>query len=130
MQAFTLQCAGGSGVAAGASVAACAAAPDDAEGLGVRSGAIIGAPRFAGGAVGTGGFSGAEIFGWTSAGAAGGAGAAGVFGTATIGLLGGGGRGGAAALNPALVSTIGDMGADTQSSPSSTLPSAINSTAP
>jgi hypothetical protein len=51
-----------------------------------------------------------------------------VFGTATVGLLGG--RGGAAALNPAFVSTIGDMGADTQSSPSSTLPSAINSTTP
>ncbi len=53
-----------------------------------------------------------------------------MFGTATIGFLGVGGAGGAAALSPALVSTIGDMGADTQSSPSSTLPSAIASTAP
>ena len=126
MQAFTLQCTSSSGVAAGASVAACAAAPDDAEGLGVSPGATIGAPRFARGVVGTGGFTGAEIFGWTGGAAKG----AGVFGTATVGLLGGCGRGGAAALNPALVSTMGDMGADTQSSPSSTLPSAINSTAP
>ena len=52
-----------------------------------------------------------------------------MFGTAIIGRLGAGGNGGAAALNPALVSNIGDMGADTQSSPSSTLPSAITSTA-
>ena len=57
----------------------------------------------------------------------------GVIGTAgavTVVVLGLGGAGGSAALNPALVSTIGDMGADTQSSPSSTLPSAIASTAP
>jgi hypothetical protein len=57
----------------------------------------------------------------------------GVIGTAgavTVVVLGFGGAGGSAALNPALVSTIGDMGADTQSSPSSTLPSAIASTAP
>jgi len=130
VQAFTLQFAGGSGAAAGAaaggSVAACAA-PDDADGLGVRPGAIIGAPKFAVGAVGAGGLTGAEIFGWTGAGATGGAG---VFGTATVALLGAGGNGGALALNPALVSTIGDMGADTQSSPSSTLPSAIASTNP
>jgi hypothetical protein len=53
-----------------------------------------------------------------------------VFGTATVRLLGVGGAGGAAALNPALVSSIGDMGAETQSSPSSTLPSAIARTAP
>ena len=51
MQAFTLQCAGGSGAAAGASVAACAA-PDEADGLGVRPGATIGAPKLALGAVG------------------------------------------------------------------------------
>ena len=126
MQAFTLQFAGGSGAAAGASVAAWAA-PDDADGLGVRPGAIIGAPKFALGAVGAGGLTGAEIFGCAGAGATGGAGG---FGTATVALLGAGGNGGAAALNPALVSTIGDMGADTQSSPSSTLPSAIASTAP
>ena len=125
MQAFTLQCAGGSGAAAGASVAACAA-PDEADGLGVRPGATIGAPKLALGAVGAGGLTGAAIFGWTGAGATGGAG---VFGTAMVGRLGGGGNGGAAALNPALVSTIGDIGADTQSSPSSTLPSAITSTA-
>ena len=73
---------------------------------------MIGAPRFARGAAGTGGFAGAEMFGWNGTGAAGGAG---VFGTATVGRLGVGGTGGAAALNPALVSTIGDMGADTQS---------------
>ena len=63
MQAFTLQFAGGSGAAAGASVAACAAVPDDADTLGFRPGAIIGAPRSARGADGTGGFAGAEIFG-------------------------------------------------------------------
>ena len=125
MQAFTLQCAGGSGAAAGASVAACAA-PDETDGLGVRLGAIIGAPKFALGAAGAGGLTGAAIFGCTGAGATGGVG---VFGTAMIGRLGAGGNGGAAALNPALVSSIGDMGADTQSSPSSTLPSAITSTA-
>ena len=63
---------------------------------------------------------------------AGATGGAGVYRQAagTVGVLGFGGAGGAAALNPALVSTIGDMGADTQSSPSSTLPSAIASTAP
>jgi len=38
--------------------------------------------------------------------------------------------GGATARSPDSVSTIGDIGADTQSSPSSTLPSAIASTAP
>lgn len=48
MQVFTLQFAGGSGAAAGASVAACAAVPDEADTLGFRPGAIIGAPRFAG----------------------------------------------------------------------------------
>ena len=120
-----MQYAGGSGAAAGASVAACAA-PDETDGLGVRLGAIIGAPKFALGAAGAGGLTGAAIFGCTGAGATGGAG---VFGTAMVGRLGAGGNGGAAALNPALVSNIGDMGADTQSSPSSTLPSAITSTA-
>jgi hypothetical protein len=37
--------------------------PDDADTLGFKPGAIIGAPRFARGADGTGGFAGAEIFG-------------------------------------------------------------------
>ena len=52
-----------------------------------------------------------------------------MIGTAMVARLGAGGNGGAAALSPALVSTIGDLGADTQSSPSRTLPSAITSTA-
>jgi len=38
--------------------------------------------------------------------------------------------GGAAARSPASVLIIGDIGADSQSSPSSTLPSVITSTAP
>jgi len=38
-------------------------------------------------------------------------------------------RGGAAARNPASVFAIGDIGADSQSSPSNTLPSAIAATA-
>ena len=41
MQAFTLQFAGGSGAAAGVSVAACAAVPDDADTLGFKPGAVI-----------------------------------------------------------------------------------------
>lgn len=88
---------------------------------------MTGAPRFPRDAGGTGGFAGAETFGLGVAGAVGVAGTAGA--TAVV-VLGVGGAGGAAALNPALVSTIGDMGADTQSSPSSTLPSAIARTAP
>jgi hypothetical protein len=39
-------------------------------------------------------------------------------------------RGGATACRPAWVSTIGDIGADSQSSPSRTLPRVIASTAP
>ena len=39
-------------------------------------------------------------------------------------------RGGATTRNPASVFTIGDIGADSQSSPSNTLPSAIAATAP
>ncbi len=39
-------------------------------------------------------------------------------------------RGGAAARRPASVSAIGDIGADSQSSPSNTLPRAIAATAP
>jgi hypothetical protein len=59
-------------------------------------------------------------FGITGAAAAGG-------GIAAVG--GDAARVGATALNPASVSTIGDIGADSQSSPSSTLLSAIATTA-
>ncbi len=76
-----------------------------------------------------------------AAGALGAAGATSFGGTigAPIGALGatgdtttgaGGGRTAGGACNPASVSTIGDIGADSQSSPSNTLPRVITSTAP
>jgi len=83
---------------------------------------MIGAPIFAFGGVGVGEVIGRPTFGGIS-------GAGGVVGTLTL-AVGTTGAGGAAAFKPALVSTIGDIGADCQSSPSSTLPSAIASTAP
>jgi hypothetical protein len=88
-------------------------APDDAGVLtllgAARLGETIGAPMGADGADG-------------AAGAATGSGETAGAGAAT--------RGGAAARRPASVSAIGDIGADSQSSPSNTLPRAIAATAP
>lgn len=88
-------------------------APDDAGVLtllgAARLGETIGAPMDAFGADG-------------AAGAATGSGETAGAGAAT--------RGGAAARRPASVSAIGDIGADSQSSPSNTLPRAIAATAP
>ena len=85
-------------------------APDDAGVLtllgAARLGETIGAPMGADGADGAA----------TGSGETAGAGAA--------------TRGGAAARRPASVSAIGDIGADSQSSPSNTLPRAIAATAP
>lgn len=87
---------------------------------GFSPGATIGAPIFAFGCAGAGGAIGFAAF----AGAAGTGGVVAVF-TSALGTTAG-----ATALSPALVSTMGDIGADNQSSPKSTLPSAIASTAP
>ena len=88
-------------------------APDDAGVLtllgAARLGETIGAPMGADGADGADGAA-------TGSGETAGAGAA--------------TRGGAAARRPASVSAIGDIGADSQSSPSNTLPRAIAATAP
>jgi hypothetical protein len=100
----------------GSAATACAAALGDAGTFALpgaaRPGAIIGAPMVALGDPGA------------VAGAAetGGGGALAGVGAAT--------RGGATARSPASVSAIRDIGADSQSSPSNTLPSAITATAP
>ena len=101
MQASTLHCTCGSGTAIGGAGGACAAVAAGALGAGAtRLGGTIGAPIGAFGAVG-------------------------VTATGT-----GGGRTAAGACNPASVSAIGDIGADSQSSPSNTLPRVMTSTAP
>jgi hypothetical protein len=109
---------------------------------------MIGAPMFA---LGAGGVTGGAMFaaGLGGAGRAAGTLAAGLGGAARaagtleaeLGGVGPGmgaltaaldtaGAGGATARSPAAVFIIGDIGADAQSSPRSTLPSAISSTAP
>lgn len=87
--------------------------------LGLKPGATIGAPRFALGCAGAAGVGFAAFAGATAA--------DGVVAALTSAL---GATGGGTALSPALVSTMGDIGADSQSSPNSTLPSAIASTTP
>jgi hypothetical protein len=80
---------------------------------------MIGAPIFAFGCAGAEGAIGFATLVDTS-------GAGAVLGAfAALGVTGAG-----TALSPALVSTMGDIGADNQSSPNSTLLSAIASTAP
>ena len=95
---------------------------------------MIGAPIFA---LGAGGVTGGAMFaaGLGGAGRAAGTleaelGGVGPGMGALTAALGTAGAGGAAARSPAAVFTIGDIGADAQSSPRSTLPSAISSTAP
>jgi hypothetical protein len=81
---------------------------------------MIGAPIFAFGCAGAEGAIGFATLVDTS-----GPGAVfGVFASALVVTAAG------TALSPALVSTMGDIGADNQSSPKSTLPSAIASTVP
>jgi hypothetical protein len=91
---------------------ACAAVAGEVGGAGLRLGEMIGAPMFVLGVASAGGGIDGVLF------AVGLAGAGRAIGALTV------------ALSPALVSTIGDIGADCQSSPKSTLPSAITSTAP
>jgi len=139
---LTLQRACGSGAAAGESAVACAAAAEEngtglelwfesgpglwlvfwvaGLWLGLSPGATIGAPIFAFGCAGAEGAIGFAMSVGTAA--SGGLVDALAF---ALGVTGGG-----TALSPALVSTMGDIGADSQSSPKSTLPSAIASTAP
>jgi len=111
----------------GSAAAASAVAPDGAGTfvlLGrVRLGETIGAPIGAFGASGVGALAagGGATAGGAGVEARGGAGT-GDDGAAT--------RGGATARSPASVSAIGDIGADSQSSPSNTVPSAIAATAP
>lgn len=101
-------------MAIGSAATACAAALDGAGTLAppgvTRPGGTIGAPMVA-----------LEASGPVAGVAGAGVGAAAGIGTAT--------RGGAAARNPASVFAIGDIGADSQSSPSNTLPTAIAATA-
>jgi len=87
---------------------------------GLSPGATIGAPIFAFGCADVAGAIGFA----TSVGTAAAGGLVDAF-TFAFGVTGAG-----TALSPALVSTMGDIGADSQSSPKSTLPSAIASTAP
>jgi len=102
VQASTLHCTCGSGATIGGAGGAGAAAAAGALGAAgaVRLGGTIGAPIGALGATGV-----------TATGA-------------------GGGRTAGGACSPASVSAIGDIGADSQSSPSRTLPRVITSTAP
>jgi hypothetical protein len=74
-----------------------------------------------------GGTIGAPMVALDASGAVAGVAGAGVGGA--VADVGAATRGGAAARNPASVFAIGDIGADSQSSPSNTLPSAIAATA-
>jgi len=113
VHASTLHFTSGAGALIIAGGVACALAPPlAAAGVSGRAGATR-----LGGTIGTPMFALGVADGCDGAGGADGAGDADIWG-------------GAAARSPASVLIIGDIGADSQSSPSSTLPSVITSTAP